>query len=108
MSDAPSSHNSGDNVPVFSVTEVSGLVKSTVEGAFQRVRIRGEISGFKRAASGHLYLCLKDDNAVIDAYVRALETQIAAYPSEWLWAYRRWKYDRTVDAVRNRRHRLRI
>lgn len=66
MSDAPSSHNSGDNVPVFSVTEVSGLVKSTVEGAFQRVRIRGEISGFKRAASGHLYFALKDDAAVID------------------------------------------
>lgn len=66
MSDAPSTHNSGDNVPVFSVTEVSGLVKSTVEGAFGHVRIRGEISGFKRAASGHLYLTLKDDNAVMD------------------------------------------
>lgn len=66
MSDAPSTHNSGDNVPVFSVTEVSGLVKSTVEGAFQHVRIRGEISGFKRAASGHLYFTLKDDSAVID------------------------------------------
>ncbi len=66
MSDAPSTHNSGDNVPVFSVTEVSGLVKSTVEGAFSHVRIRGEISGFKRAASGHLYFTLKDDNAVID------------------------------------------
>ena len=66
MSDAPSTHNSGDNVPVFSVTEVSGLVKSTVEGAFSHVRIRGEISGFKRAASGHLYFTLKDDGAVID------------------------------------------
>ena len=56
----------GDNVPVFSVTEVSGLVKSTVEGAFQRVRIRGEISGFKRAASGHLYFAMKDDDALMD------------------------------------------
>ena len=56
----------GDNVPVFSVTEVSGLVKSTVEGAFQRVRIRGEISGFKRAASGHLYFAMKDDGALMD------------------------------------------
>lgn len=66
MSDAPSTRNSGDNVPVFSVTEVSGLVKSTVEGAFSHVRVRGEISGFKRAASGHLYFTLKDDSAVID------------------------------------------
>lgn len=66
MSDAPSNRNSGDNVPVFSVTEVSGLVKSTVEGAFSHVRVRGEISGFKRAASGHLYFTLKDDSAVMD------------------------------------------
>ena len=66
MSDASSTHNSGDNVPVFSVTELSGLVKSTVEGAFQHVRIRGELSGFKRAASGHLYFSLKDENAVMD------------------------------------------
>lgn len=66
MSDAPSNRNSGDNVPVFSVTEVSGLVKSTVEGAFSYVRVRGEISGFKRAASGHLYFTLKDDSAVMD------------------------------------------
>src|SRR3546814_17307207 len=31
-----------------------------------RSRLRGESSGFKRAGSGHIYLCLKDDNAVID------------------------------------------
>ena len=37
-----------------------------VEGEFGRVRIRGEISGYKRAVSGHVYLCLKDDAAVID------------------------------------------
>ena len=30
------------------------------------MRVRGEISGWKRAASGHCYLCLKDDKAVID------------------------------------------
>ena len=66
MSDDASTLTSGGNVPVFSVTEVSGLVKSTVENAFDRVRIRGEISGFKRAASGHLYFALKDENALID------------------------------------------
>lgn len=66
MQDDASTRNTGDNVPVFSVTEVSGLVKSTVEGAFAHVRIRGEVSGFKRAASGHLYFALKDENAVMD------------------------------------------
>jgi exodeoxyribonuclease VII large subunit len=56
----------GDNSPPLSVSELSGMLKRTVEDRFGHVKIRGEISGFKRAASGHLYLCLKDDNAVID------------------------------------------
>lgn len=30
------------------------------------MRLRGELSGVKRAASGHLYCCLKDEGAVID------------------------------------------
>ena len=30
------------------------------------MRVRGELSGVKRAASGHLYLCLKDENARLD------------------------------------------
>ena len=28
-----------------------------VEGEFGHVRLRGEISGYKRVASGHAYLC---------------------------------------------------
>ncbi len=61
--EAPGQHNQ----PVFSVSELSGALKRTVEDAFSLVRVRGEISGFKRAASGHLYLALKDENAVMDA-----------------------------------------
>ena len=43
------------------------MLKRTVEDRFGFVRVRGEISGFKRAASGHVYLCLKDENARLDA-----------------------------------------
>ena len=56
----------GDNSAAESVSELSGRLKRMVEGAFGRVRLRGEISGWKRAASGHCYLSLKDDQAVID------------------------------------------
>jgi exodeoxyribonuclease VII large subunit len=56
----------GDNAPALSVSELSMALKRTVEDAFGYVRVRGEISGWKRAASGHCYLCLKDDKAVID------------------------------------------
>lgn len=37
-----------------------------MEDRFGFVRVRGELSGVKRAASGHLYLCLKDENARLD------------------------------------------
>ena len=40
-----------------------------VEGEFGHVRLRGEISGYKRVASGHAYLCLKDEDAVIDGVI---------------------------------------
>lgn len=57
----------GDNAAALSVSEISALLKRTVEDRFGFVRVRGEISGFKRAASGHVYLCLKDENARLDA-----------------------------------------
>jgi len=55
------------NLPEYTVGELSNRLKRTVEDAFALVRVRGEISGFKRAASGHLYLALKDEDAVLDA-----------------------------------------
>ena len=57
----------GDNSPPFSVTELSGALKRTVEDAFGHVRVRGEISGWKRHGSGHCYFTLKDEGACIDA-----------------------------------------
>jgi len=65
-------NNSPESVPEhnlveFSVSELSLALKRAVEEAFGQVRVRGEISGFKRAASGHLYFVLKDEKAVLDA-----------------------------------------
>ncbi|MCC6481761.1 MAG: exodeoxyribonuclease VII large subunit [Sphingomonadaceae bacterium] len=57
----------GDNAPALSVSELSAALKRMVEDRFGHVRLRGEISGYKRAGSGHVYLALKDDNALIDA-----------------------------------------
>ena len=60
---------SGDNSPALSVSELSGALKRTIETAFGQVRVRGEISGFKRHASGHCYFSLKDENACMDAVI---------------------------------------
>ena len=56
----------GDNAEPLSVTELSARLKRTVEDRFGFVRLRGELSGVKRAASGHFYCSLKDEGARID------------------------------------------
>ena len=53
------------NVPEYSVSEIAGAVKRTLEGAFGRVRVRGELTEVKRYASGHTYLCLKDEGGTL-------------------------------------------
>ena len=57
----------GDNAGALSVSEISAALKRHVEQGFSHVRIRGEISGFTRASSGHLYFALKDEKAAMDA-----------------------------------------
>jgi exodeoxyribonuclease VII large subunit len=55
------------NIPEYSVSEFSRSIKRTVEDAFGYVRIKGEITGCKRAASGHFYFNLKDESALLSA-----------------------------------------
>lgn len=51
----------------YTVSQISDVLKSTLEEKFCSVKIRGEISGLKVAASGHAYFNLKDNNAVLNA-----------------------------------------
>jgi exodeoxyribonuclease VII large subunit len=53
------------NQPEFTVSEISGAIKRVVEGNFEHVRVRGEISGLSRPKSGHIYLSLKDESSVL-------------------------------------------
>ena len=55
------------NLPEYTVSELARALKRSIEENFAVVRVRGEISGFKRHGSGHCYLSLKDADAVIDA-----------------------------------------
>ena len=58
------------NAPEWTVSELSGALKRTLEDAFGHVRLRGEISGYRGPhASGHAYFCLKDRDARLDAVV---------------------------------------
>jgi exodeoxyribonuclease VII large subunit len=55
------------NVAEYTVSELSRALRRSIEENFSFVRVRGEISGWKRHGSGHCYLCLKDSEAVLDA-----------------------------------------
>ena len=63
------------NLPEYTVSELSAAVKRSLEQGFSYVRVRGEVSGFKRHGSGHCYLSLKDADAVLDAVIWRLTAQ---------------------------------
>jgi len=51
----------------LSVSELTRQLKDCLEGNFPAVAVRGEVSSSTRAASGHVYLTLKDENAQLRA-----------------------------------------
>lgn len=56
------------NTPEWTVSELSGALRRTVEDAYGHVRVRGEISGYRGPhSSGHAYFSLKDEGARLDA-----------------------------------------
>ena len=78
--DAP---REGENSPEFTVTELSGAIKRVIEGEFGHVRIRGEVGRVSRPRSGHIYLDLKDDKAVISGVVwKGVSARLETQPEE--------------------------
>jgi len=71
----------GGNAPAMSVSQLSGAVKRVVEGEFDHVRVRGEVGRVSKPASGHLYLDLKDDRAVLASVVwKGVASKLAHQP----------------------------
>ena len=52
---------------VFTVSELNRSAREALESGFGEVWLKGEVSELKRAASGHLYFTLKDENSEISA-----------------------------------------
>ena len=55
--------------PVQSVSELTRRIQGTLAGAFSDVLVRGQVTGARRVSSGHVYLSLKDEGAVLPAVV---------------------------------------
>ena len=85
MSDLIDDAPEGVNAPEFTVSELSGAVKRVVEGEFGHVRVRGEVGRVSRPRSGHVYLDLKDDRAVLSGVIwRGVATRLTQQPEEGL------------------------
>ncbi len=85
MSDLLEDSPPGDNAPEFSVSEISGAVKKTIEGAFGRVRVRGEVGRVFKARSGHLYYDIKDDKNVLSCTTwKGQAARLSVQPEEGL------------------------
>ena len=83
MSDLIDDPSPGENAPEYSVSEISGAVKRTIEGAFSRVRIKGEVGRVSRPYSGHVYFDLKDDKAVLAAVAwKGVAARLRTLPEE--------------------------
>jgi exodeoxyribonuclease VII large subunit len=66
---APALNLPPSNMPEYTVSEISGAVKRTLETTFGRIRVRGEVTELKRYPSGHVYLSLKDESAKISGII---------------------------------------
>lgn len=68
---------------IFSVSDLTGLIKQTLENEFSEISIVGEISNFKAHVSGHWYFTLKDSNAQIScAMWRGLNSYVFFTPQD--------------------------
>lgn len=68
--------------PVYSVSEIVRILASELEQAFPDVWVEGEVSGFKRAASGHCYFSLKDATASLKAVLFRTHAQRIPFTPE--------------------------
>ena len=77
--------NGPGNSPEFTVSEISGAVKRVIEGEFAHVRIRGEIGRVSTPRSGHVYMDMKDDRAVISGVIwKGVASRLETRPEEGL------------------------
>jgi len=85
MSDLIETPDPAGNAPEFTVSEISGAIKRTIEGEFAHVRVRGEIGRVSRPRSGHVYLDLKDDRSVLSGVIwKGVAGRLATQPEEGL------------------------
>ena len=68
---------------VFSVSQITDLIKEILETSFRTITIEGEISNWRPSAAGHIYFTLKDNAAQIKAVIfRGAAMRLAFKPKD--------------------------
>ncbi len=67
---------------LWSVSELTGQIRSVLEHDFSNVGVRGEISNLARPRSGHVYLQLKDESAQVRAVLWKSQAQRVVFDLE--------------------------
>ena len=68
--------------PVLSVSQLNQRVRALLENQFELLWVAGELSGVKKASSGHWYFCLKDANAQVECAMFARRAQFLDFRPE--------------------------
>ena len=82
MSDLFDANDLVENIPEFSVSDLSVAIKRSIEGEFSHVRVKGEIGRVSKPASGHLYLDIKDEKSVLAGIIWKGTAQNLKVPPE--------------------------
>lgn len=79
----PDGPSTQDNSPEYTVGELSGAIKRVIENEFGHVRVRAEVGRVSLPRSGHMYLDLKDDKAVMAGIIwKGVAAKLTTLPEE--------------------------
>ena len=67
----------------YSVSELTALIKGTLEDRFPAIRVEGELSNVRPSSAGHVYFTLKDEHASLSgALFRGRASRLAFVPED--------------------------
>ncbi len=81
--DRPDDGPTEGNSPEYTIGELSGAIKRVIENEFGHVRVRAEVGRVSLPRSGHVYLDLKDDKAVMAGIIwKGVASKLTTLPEE--------------------------
>ena len=68
---------------VFSVTQITEILKELIETSFSALTVEGEISNYRPSSTGHIYFTLKDETSAIQAVLFKGKARTLPFGTHW-------------------------